>query len=101
MPNSVEGVGIGDGLRDACQKGWTEGDRQRRNGGVVDPALDGPRETVEFGKDRAKRPADNGVATIRAAGPPNLHEQRSHERDRRIVERAVAVKETLNDRLAG
>jgi len=30
---------------------------------MVDPALDGPREIVEFGKDRAERPADNGVAT--------------------------------------
>jgi hypothetical protein len=35
---------------------------------MVDPALDGPREIVEFGKDRAERPADIGIATIRAAG---------------------------------
>jgi hypothetical protein len=35
---------------------------------MVEPALDGPREIVEFGKNRAKRPADNRVATIRAAG---------------------------------
>ena len=64
IPNSVEGVGISDRLRDACQKGWTERDRQRRNGRMVDPALDRPREIVKFGKDRAKRPADSGVATI-------------------------------------
>ena|SRR5271166_5286013 len=101
MPNSVEGVGIGDRLRDACQNGWTERYRQRRDGGMVDPVLYGPREIVEFGKDRAERPTDNGVATIRAARPPSLHEQRAHERYRRIVERAVAVKETLNDRLTG
>ena len=68
---------------------------------MVDPVLYGPREIVEFGKDRAERPTDNGVATIRAARPPSLHEQRAHERYRRIVERAVAVKETLNDRLTG
>ena len=47
--------------------------------------LMGPREIVEFGKDRSERPADNGIATVRAAGSPSLHEQRAHECDRRIV----------------
>ena len=68
---------------------------------MVDSALDGAYEIIKFGKDRAKRPADRGVATIRAAGAPSLHEQRAHKRDRRIFERAVAVKETLNERFTG
>lgn len=67
---------------------------------MIDPALDGPHKIVEFGKDRAERPSDGGLKHIRAAWPPSMLEQRAHERDRRIVERAIAVKETLNDRLA-
>ncbi len=67
---------------------------------MIDLALDRLRKIVELGKERARRPADGAIATIRAAWPPRMHEQRAHERDRRIVERDIAVQETLNDRLA-
>lgn len=68
---------------------------------MVDPALDRPSKIVKFGKDRAKRPSDRGLTAIRATWPPSLHEQRPHEHDRRVVERANAMQETLDDRLAG
>jgi hypothetical protein len=59
------------------------------------PALDGPREFVEFGKERAERPAQGGVAAVRAEGPPGLHEQRPHRRNGRRLKRAIAAKERL------
>lgn len=64
---------MGDRAREARQERGPKRDGQRCNRRVVDPALDGPREFVEFGKERAERPADGGVAAVRAAGPPCLH----------------------------
>ena len=82
LPDSVESVGIRDRLRDTRQERWPERDRQRRNGCMVDPALDGPREIVEFRNDCPERPADSRLATIRAAAAPSLHKQRAHKADR-------------------
>ena len=62
---------------------------------MVDPTLDTTSEIVEFRKDCAEHPSDSRFTTIRAAGPPSMHEQRAHKRDRRIVERVVAGKETF------
>lgn len=101
IPHSVENRWVGDRARNSSQKRRPERYRQSGAGSVVDPALDGPREIVEFGKDRAEGPANSGAATVRAAGPPSLHEQGAGERDRRILEGAVTAKEALDDRLAG
>ena len=84
IPDSVECGGIGDGSRDARQECWADSNRRRRNGCMVESALDGPREIVEFGKNRAGCPADSRAATIRAAGPPSLHEQRARARSANI-----------------
>src|ERR1700684_898763 len=73
IPDSVENGGIGHRAREARQKRWPESEWQRSNRRVVDPALDGPREVVEFGKEGAERPAHGRVAAVRAAGPPCLH----------------------------
>ena len=67
---------------------------------MIDRALNWPCKIVEFGKDLPK-PSGFRVTAIRAAWPPSVHEQRAHERDRRIIERVIAVQETLDDRLAG
>jgi hypothetical protein len=68
---------------------------------VIDPALDGPGEVVKLRNDRAECPADSGAPAIRTEKAPSLHKQGLHERDRRIFECVVAVKETLDDRFTG
>lgn len=99
--SSFEDGGIGGRSRNARQERRPERDRKSCNGGMIDPALDWSRKIVEFGKYRAERPSGCRVTAIRAAWPPRVHEQRAHERDRRIIERVIALKETLDDRLAG
>ena len=97
--------GIADGVSSTERErppgapaGTRRGDRNRC---LVDPALDGLREFVEFGKDRTERPADSGVAAVRAARPPCLYGQGAHERHGRPLDGAVAAKEAFNDRLSG
>jgi hypothetical protein len=60
---------------------------------MVDPALDGPREIVEFGTDRAERPADNGVATIASSRrQPSSLRRRASSSSLPIVARRIYEK---------
>jgi hypothetical protein len=97
----LKNAGIANHARDARQERRPERDGQPGDRPVVDSALEGSCESVEFGNERAERPANRGIAAVRTARPPCLHKQRTHERDRRIFEGVVAAEETLDDLLAG
>ena len=73
VSDSVQNGGMGDCAREARQKRGPKRDGQSCDRRMIDPALDGLSELIELGKERAKRPAPGGVATVHAKGPPRLH----------------------------
>ena len=71
VSDSVQNGGMGDRPRQARQKCRPKRDGQSCNRRVVNPALDGPSELIELGKERAERPALAGLRAF-AKGSPRL-----------------------------
>ena len=59
---------MGDCAREAREKRGPKRDGQSCDRRMIDPALDGPSELIELGKERAERPAPGGVRPFTPKG---------------------------------